>query len=156
MPFVPTRPNTCPGRGVGNLPPRQPRSASSHNNGGVEWRRGGEHLQAWPLAHRHLCSLNAFAPYRCVVSFAMFFGRLMIMIASKGHFCGSQGELVVQQRRTNSSRGGRRRFQRPIPGKWSRARQQRTLTQMPQPMHSSSEIQAILEFGVTSMHSLPV
>lgn len=31
----------------------------------------------------------------------------------------------------------------------------RTLTQMPHPMHSSSEIHAILLFGATSMHSLP-
>ena len=37
----------------------------------------------------------------------------------------------------------------------SRAHQQHTLTQMPQPMHNSSEIQAILELGATSMHCLP-
>lgn len=30
------------------------------------------------------------------------------------------------------------------------------LTQMPHPMHSDSEIHAILSFGTTSMHSLPV
>jgi hypothetical protein len=30
-----------------------------------------------------------------------------------------------------------------------------TFTQMPQPMHSSSDIHAILELGDTSMHSLP-
>ena len=51
MPFVPTRPSTSPGRGVGSR-----------------------------------CSLNVFGPYRCVVSFSRFFGRLMIWMASKGHF----------------------------------------------------------------------
>ena len=42
---------------------------------------------------------------------------------------------------------------------WTRqlARAQRlTLTQMPQPMHSSSEIHAVELFGVTSMQILPV
>jgi hypothetical protein len=32
----------------------------------------------------------------------------------------------------------------------------RTLTQIPQPMHNSSEMNAIFEAGVTSMQSLPV
>jgi hypothetical protein len=71
-----------------------------------------------------------------VVSFSKFFGRLMIMMASKGHFCGrvvsrrdSGGEVV---HRTS------------------------TFTQIPQPMQSSSEIHEILEVGATSMHSLPV
>ena len=81
MPFVPTRPRTCPGRGMG--------------------RR---------------CSLKLFGPYRCVVSFSRFFGRLMICTASNGHF----------------------------------------LTQMPHPMHSSSEMYAIFELPLTSMHSLPI
>jgi hypothetical protein len=42
-----------------------------------------------PLRHAHacLCNLKALGPYRCVVSFSRFFGRLMIMMASKGHFC---------------------------------------------------------------------
>ena len=61
------------------------------------------------------CSLNELGPYRCVVSFSRFLGRLMIMMASKGHF----------------------------------------FTQIPQPMQSSSEIQAILLVGVASTHSLP-
>ena len=61
------------------------------------------------------CSLNALGPYRCVVSRSRFLGRLIIMIASNGHF----------------------------------------FTQMPHPMQSSSEIQADLEVGATSMHSLP-
>ena len=34
-----------------------------------------------------LCSLKELGPYRCVVSFSRFFGRLMIMMASNGHFC---------------------------------------------------------------------
>ena len=80
IPFVPTSPSTCPGRGTGSL---------------------------W--------SLNEFGPYRWVHSRSRFFGRLMIMIASKGHF----------------------------------------LTQMPQPMQSSSEIQASLEEAETSMQSFP-
>lgn len=32
----------------------------------------------------------------------------------------------------------------------------RTFTQIPQPMHNSSEIEAILLLGVTSMQSLPI
>jgi len=35
-----------------------------------------------------LCSLKEFTPYRCVVSFARFRGRLMMRMASNGHFCG--------------------------------------------------------------------
>lgn len=31
-----------------------------------------------------------------------------------------------------------------------------TLTQIPQPMHSSSDSEAILDSGLTSMHSLPI
>ena len=40
-----------------------------------------------PRRGQHLCSLNELGPYRCVVSFSRFFGRLIIMIASNGHFC---------------------------------------------------------------------
>ena len=36
---------------------------------------------------RHLCSLKEFGPYLCMVSRSRFFGRLMIMMASNGHFC---------------------------------------------------------------------
>ena len=88
-----------------------------------------------------LCSLKELGPYRCVVSFSRFFGRLMIIIASNGHFCAH-----------------------PIPSSpyipafkalLGCACQQRTFTQIPQPMHSSSEIQAVFEVGATSMHSLP-
>lgn len=61
------------------------------------------------------CSLNEFGPYRWVVWPSRLLGRLMIWIASKGHF----------------------------------------LTQIPQPIHNSSEIQASFEDGVTSIHSLP-
>ena len=51
IPFVPTKPNTCPDFGVGNR-----------------------------------CNLNVFGPYLCVVSFSKFFGKLIIWIASNGHF----------------------------------------------------------------------
>lgn len=34
--------------------------------------------------------------------------------------------------------------------------QELTLTQIPQPMHSSSDSEAIFDVGVTSMHSLPM
>ena len=37
----------------------------------------------------HLCSLKEFGPYLCMVSRSRFFGRLMIMMASNGHFCRS-------------------------------------------------------------------
>ena len=36
-----------------------------------------------------------------------------------------------------------------------RAERMLTFTQMPHPMHSSSDIHATFEAGVTSMHSLP-
>lgn len=32
------------------------------------------------------CNLNEFGPYRCVVSFSKLLGKLMIEIASNGHF----------------------------------------------------------------------
>jgi hypothetical protein len=63
----------------------------------------------------NLCSLNELGPYLWVVWLARLLGKLMIWIASNGHF----------------------------------------FTQMPQPMHSSSEIQDILDVGVTSTQSLP-
>ena len=50
IPFVPTSPNTYPGRGVGIL---------------------------W--------SLKEFFPYLCVISFVISLGRLIILIALKGH-----------------------------------------------------------------------
>ena len=59
----------------------------------------------------NLCNLNAFGPYRCVVSFSKSLGRLMIWIASNGNF----------------------------------------LTQITQPMHNSSDINAILEAKKNSM-----
>lgn len=63
-----------------------------------------------------LCSLKLLAEYRCVTWVSRFVGRLMMLMASNGHFLG----------------------------------------QIPHPMHSRSEMKAILESGVTSMHSLPV
>lgn len=51
IPLVPTKPSTCPGRGVGSL---------------------------W--------SLNELGPKRCVVSLPKLLGKLMIVIASNGHF----------------------------------------------------------------------
>lgn len=81
IPLVPTRPSTCPGRGIGSL-----------------------------------CSLKLLAEYRCVTWVSRFVGRLMMCIAPKGHFLG----------------------------------------QIPQPIHSRSEMYAIFESGVTSIQSLPV
>ena len=52
----------------------------------------------------------------CVVSLLKFEGKLMMVIASKGHF----------------------------------------FTQIPQPMQSSSEIEAIFTNGVTSIHNFPI
>lgn len=80
IPLVPTRPNTWPGRGIGNR-----------------------------------CSLKEFGPYLCVWQLSSDFGKLMILMASNGHF----------------------------------------FTQMPQPMHNSSDMNANFEFGDTSIHSLP-
>jgi hypothetical protein len=62
------------------------------------------------------CNLNELAPYLCVVSPSRFAGRLMIWMASNGHF----------------------------------------FTQIPHPMHSSSEMNAIFVAGVTSTQSLPI
>ena len=81
IPFVPTSPRTCPGRGMGS-----------------RW------------------SLKLFAEYLWVTCVSRFVGKLMILIAPNGHFLG----------------------------------------QMPQPMHSLSDMKAIFESGVTSMQSLPV
>ena len=44
--------------------------------------------QSWCPSRPDLCSLNVLGPYRCVVSLSRFLGKLMIMMASKGHFCG--------------------------------------------------------------------
>ena len=44
------------------------------------------HITVWGWG-LHLCSLKELTPYLCVVSFSRFFGRLMIWMASKGHFC---------------------------------------------------------------------
>lgn len=63
-----------------------------------------------------LCSLKLFAEYRWVTWVSRLVGKLMMLMASKGHFFG----------------------------------------QIPQPIHRRSEMKAILESGVTSMHSLPV
>lgn len=57
------------------------------------------------------------------------------MMASNGHFCGARGVSWA-----TSAAGGRL---------------SRALTQMPQPMHSSSDKYAILEPGFTSIQSLP-
>ena len=72
----------------------------------------------------------------------MFFGRLMIMIASKGHFCGHRSKCYHRQAHAWVVMLNYIRIL--------------TFTQMPQPMHSSSDIQATLEFGEASTQSLPV
>lgn len=42
----------------------------------------------WPgLGVGNLCSLNEFGPKRCVVSFSKLLGKLIIDMASNGHFC---------------------------------------------------------------------
>lgn len=61
-------------------------------------------------------SLKLFAEYRWVIWVSRLVGRLMMLIAPKGHFFG----------------------------------------QIPQPMHSRSEMKAILDSGATSIQSLPV
>ena len=81
IPFVPTRPKTWPGRGIGNR-----------------------------------CNLKVFAEYLWVTCVSRLVGKLTIFIASKGHFFGH----------------------------------------IPHPIHSLSEMNAIFESGVTSMHNLPV
>ena len=35
----------------------------------------------------NLCSLNELEPYLCVVAFSKLLGKLIISIASNGHFC---------------------------------------------------------------------
>ena len=143
MPLVPTRPSTCPGRGVGNL------QCEGCLSGGRRWAFGFDSM-GYDHRFRHanrcarLCSLNALAPYRCVVSFAMFFGRLMIMMASNGHFCrhtSSPEQLLCRAQGGGSA----------VP----QCSGALTFTQMPQPMHNSSEIQATLELGEASTQSLP-
>ena len=48
---------------------------------------------------RHLCSLKEFGPYLCMVSRSRFFGKLMIMMASKGHFCRNTVLLIMLHKR---------------------------------------------------------
>ena len=68
------------------------------------------------LYSTHRCSLKELGPKRCVVWELRSLGKLIIWIASKGHF----------------------------------------LTQIPQPMQSSSLRKAILSAGATSIQSFPV
>lgn len=45
-------------------------------------------LGTWPgLGTGNLCNLKELALYLCVVSFSRFLGKLMIIMASNGHFC---------------------------------------------------------------------
>jgi hypothetical protein len=60
--------------------------------------------------------LNEFGPKRCVVSLSRLLGKLIIAIASNGHF----------------------------------------FTQIPQPIHNSSDICEIFDSAVTSIHNFPV
>lgn len=87
------------------------------------------------------CNLNEFALYRWVVSFSRLLGRLMIEIASKGHFF-QLNEKKNEKKKGLKSRGG---LEATPP----------TFTQIPQPIHSCSEITAVLSVGVTSIHSFP-
>ena len=71
----------------------------------------------WPgLGVGSRWSLKLFAEYRWVTWVSKFVGRLIMLIAPKGHFFG----------------------------------------QIPQPIHRLSEIKAIFDSAVTSIHSLPV
>ena len=81
IPLDPTRPKTCPGRGVG---------------------------KRW--------SLKLLAEYRWVTWDSRFVGRLIMFIAPNGHFFG----------------------------------------QIPHPIHKVSEMNAILDSGVTSMQRRPL
>lgn len=62
------------------------------------------------------CSLKLLALYRCETCVSRLVGKLMMLMASKGHFLG----------------------------------------QIPHPIHSRSEMKAILLLGSTSIQSLPV
>jgi len=85
------------------------------------------------------------------------------MMASNGHFCfllvggecvfGAAARAVVFRVRASveSESASAAASARPAPVPVCPL----TLTQMPQPMHSSSEIHATLLVGATSMHSLP-
>lgn len=53
-------------------------------------------VYTWPgLGTGNLCNLKELALYRCVVSFSKFFGKLMIMMASKGHFCKTCRKFII-------------------------------------------------------------
>ncbi len=80
------------------------------------------------------CNLKELAVYRCVTSFARFVGRLMIAIASNGHL-----EIESAHRTPCEARNVSTHF----------------LTQIPQPIHRNSDMNAILSVGFTSIHSLP-
>lgn len=97
IPFVPTKPRTSPGLGIGNL-----------------------------------CNLKEFLPYLWVVSFCKLLGKLIIFIASNGHFY----KIYINTNFNNCFK--------------------LTFTQIPQPIQSSSDIEAILLFGVTSIHNFPI
>ena len=51
---------------------------------------------------RHLCSLKEFGPYLCMVSRSRFFGKLMIMMASNGHFCRNTMLLIMLHKRSSA------------------------------------------------------
>ena len=70
----------------------------------------------WNQPHNKIILNQSFETYLCVVSLLKFEGKLMMVIASKGHF----------------------------------------FTQIPQPIHNSSEMEAIFTIGVTSIHSFPI
>jgi hypothetical protein len=54
----------------------------------------GLHVHSCSAAHR--CSLKLLGPYLCVVWPSRFLGKLMIMMASKGHFCSITGDQTQQ------------------------------------------------------------
>ena len=70
-----------------------------------------------------------------------FLGKLMMVIASKGH-------LSAQEAAGNRAKGGHREL-------WADRTSTHFLVQMLHPMQSASEMNAILSFGPTSMQNLP-
>ena len=144
IPFVPTKPRTCPGLGTGNLP------------------------------IHYLFFIFFFF-------FFFFFARKSIDRASKGRPAGNQpvqfkgigtitmGRVFIQiLGQVNDLNCFKRAFlhhrinNHPVSNlvtiiiNSEREGYELALTQIPHPMHSSSEIKAIFEAGVTSIHSFPI
>ena len=86
------------------------------------------------------------------------------MMASKGHFCmtykrcasgGQSISIAIRESASQQERAHHAMTGQLIPAAIRIRHRDVTFTQIPQPMHSSSEIHAVFELGVTSMQSLP-